>query len=100
MARGGSMPSFSSDRKVAANQPNPTKSIGPKNTTSTQPNGTNHEQQGSLSVFPSRQSAVAIESTQQRKTATAVTREVEFTILPDGRMVDLVRSTREPSNLE
>jgi hypothetical protein len=25
---------------------------------------------------------------------------VEFTILPDGRMVDLVRSTREPSNLE
>src|SRR5258708_12792393 len=100
MARGGSMPSFSSDRKAAANQPNPTKSIGPKNTPSTQPNRTNHEQQGSLSVFPSRQSAVAIESTQQRETATAPTREIEFAILPDGRIVDLIRNLRQPSKIE
>lgn len=94
------MPNFSSDRKAAANQPNPTKSIGPKNTTSTQPNRTNHEQQGSLSVFPSRQSAVAIESTQQRETATAPTREIEFAILPDGRIVDLIRNLRQPSKIE
>jgi hypothetical protein len=92
------MPNFSSDRKVAANQAKATKSIGSNNTTSTQPNETNHEQQGSLRVFPSRQSAVAIESTQQKETA--VSREVEFTILPDGRMVDLIRSIRQPSNLE
>jgi hypothetical protein len=66
----------------------------------TKPNGTNHEQQGSQSVFPIRQSAVAIESTQQAETATAVTREIEFAILPDGRMVDLVRSIRYPSKTE
>ncbi|MGC2194251.1 MAG: hypothetical protein WA628_06220 [Terriglobales bacterium] len=59
------------------------------------PNGANHEQQGSQTVFPLRQSAVAIEST-----ATAVTREVEFSVLPDGRMVDLIRSVRQPSLLE
>jgi hypothetical protein len=63
-------------------------------------NGIDHGQQGSESSFPSRQSAVAIESTQQKETAAAVTREVEFTILPDGRIVDLIRSTRQPSNLE
>jgi hypothetical protein len=98
IARGGSMPNFSSDRKVAGNEANATKSI-PKNTVSTQPNETNHEQQGSLRVFPSPQSVVAMESTQPREMATPVTREVEFTILPDGRMVDLVRSIRQPSNL-
>jgi len=31
--------------------------------------------------------------------ASPVTREVEFTILPDGRMVDLVRSIHQPSSL-
>jgi hypothetical protein len=82
---------------VAGDQANATKSIDPKNTTSTQPNETNHEQQGSLRVFPIRQSAVAIESTQEKETA--VTREVEFTILPDGRMVDLITSIRQPSKL-
>jgi hypothetical protein len=91
------MPNFSSDRKVVANQAEATKSIDPKNTTWTQPNKTNHEQQGSLHVFPSRQSAVAIESIQQKETAG--TREVEFTILPDGRMVDLITSIRQPSSL-
>jgi hypothetical protein len=65
----------------------------------TKPNGVDREQQGSLSVFPSRQSAVAIES-KKRKTATAATREVEFEVLPDGRMVDLVKSIRQPSTLE
>jgi hypothetical protein len=64
------------------------------------PNGTNHERQGLQNVFPSRQSAVAIESTQQGETATAVTREVEFAILPDGRMVDLIRNIRQPSKIE
>jgi hypothetical protein len=64
------------------------------------PNGTNHEQYGSQSVFPGRQPAVAIESTHQRETATAVTREVEFAILPDGRMVDLIRNVRQPSRME
>ena len=93
------MPNFSSDRKVAANQAKATKSIDPENTTSTQSNETNHEQLGSLRVFPSPPSVVAMESTQPREMATPVTREVEFTILPDGRMVDLVRSIRQPSNL-
>jgi len=64
------------------------------------PNGTYHEPQGSQIVFPNRQSAVAIGSTQQRETATAVTRETEFAILPDGRMVDLVSSIRQPSKIE
>jgi hypothetical protein len=64
------------------------------------PNGRNHEQQGAQIVFPDRQSAVAIESRQQREPATAVTRETEFSILPDGRMVDLIRSVRQPSNLD
>src|ERR1019366_8446408 len=91
------MPNFSSDRNVAVNQANATKSTDPQNITSTQPDGANPEQRGELRVFPSRQSAVAIESTQQKETA--VTREVEFTILPDGRMVDLIRSVRQPSNL-
>ncbi len=63
------------------------------------PNGTNHEQQSSLSVFPRRQSTVAIESTQRRETATAAAREVDFAILPGGRMVDLVRSIRQPSKM-
>jgi hypothetical protein len=63
-------------------------------------NGTNHEQQGSQSVFPGRQSAVAIESTQKREMATAVTREIEFSVLADGRMVDLVRNIRQPSKIE
>lgn len=84
---------------MAANQAKATKSIDPENTTSTQPNETNHEQQSSLHVVPSRQSVVAMESTQPREMATPVTREVEFTILPDGRMVDLVRSIRQPSGL-
>jgi hypothetical protein len=86
------------DRKVVANQAKATESIDPENTTSTQPNETNHEQQGSLRVFPSPQSVVAMESTQPREMATPLTREVEFTILPDGRMVDLV-SSRQPSGL-
>lgn len=64
------------------------------------PNGTNHEQQGTQSVFPSRQSAVAIESTQQKEIIAAVTRETEFVILPDGRMVDLIRSIHQPSKIE
>ena len=64
------------------------------------PNGTNHELQGSQGVVPNRQSAAAIESTQQRQTATAVTRETEFSILPDGRMVDLVRNMRQSASLE
>src|SRR5438552_19035425 len=64
------------------------------------PNGTNHELQGSQGVVPNRQSAAAIESTQQRQTATAVTRETEFSILPDGRMVDLVRNMRQSGSLE
>src|ERR1035441_7602083 len=63
-------------------------------------NGIDHGQQGTQSIFPSRQPAVAIKSRQQREIAAAVTREVEFTILPDGRMVDLVRSVRQPSNIE
>jgi hypothetical protein len=64
------------------------------------PNGTNHEPQGSQNVFPIRQSAVAIESTQQRETATVPTREIEFAILPDGRMVDLIRNISQPSKIE
>jgi hypothetical protein len=64
------------------------------------PNGANHETQDSQNVFPIRQSAATIESTQQRETATAVTREVEFAILPDGRMVDLIRNVRQPSKIE
>jgi hypothetical protein len=66
----------------------------------TKANGTIHEEQSTQSIFPSRQPAVAIKSRQQREIAAAVTREVEFTILPDGRMVDLVRSVRQPSNIE
>src|SRR5438132_13739942 len=64
------------------------------------PNGKNHELQGSDAVVPNRQSAAAIESKQQRQTATAVTRETEFSILPDGRMVDLVRNMRQSASLE
>jgi hypothetical protein len=64
------------------------------------PNGTNHELQGSPNVFPNRQSAAAIESTQESETATAVTREVEFSVLPDGRIVDLVTNIRQPASLE
>ena len=48
----------------------------------------------------SRQSAVAIDSTQQKEIAPAVTRETEFAILPGGQMVDLVRSLHQPSILE
>ena len=65
----------------------------------TKPNGANHEQYGPHIVLPNRQSEVANDSTKQRETAAAVEREVEFAILPDGRMVDLVRSV-QPSKLE
>ena len=64
------------------------------------PNGANHELQGSQNVFPNRQSGAAIGSTQQRETATAVTRETEFSVLPDGRIVDLIRKISQPTNLE
>ncbi len=64
------------------------------------PNGTNHEQQSSQRVLQVRQSAVEIESTRERKKITPPTREVEFAVLRDGRMVDLVRSIRQPSNLQ
>jgi hypothetical protein len=102
IARGGSMQRHptSNNRKVPANQAKTIKFNGPQNIPSAQPKRTNHEQQASLSVFPSRQSVVAIESTPQRETATAATREVEFTILPDGQMVDLVKSSRQPSTLQ
>src|SRR2546427_1254963 len=64
------------------------------------PNGANHELQGSQNVFPNRQSGAAIGSTQQRETATAVTRETEFSVLPDGRIVDLIRKISQPTKLE
>ena len=64
------------------------------------PNGIDHELQSAESVLRGRQSVVAIESRQQREPAAAVTREVEFTIMPDGRIVDLIRSARHPSNME
>ena len=65
----------------------------------TKPNGANHEQYGPHIVLPNRQSEVANDSTKQRETAAAVEREVEFAILPDGRMVDLVRSIGQSSKL-
>lgn len=63
-------------------------------------NGKRHELQGSESVFSTPQSAAVVESAQQRKPAATVAREIEFALLPDGRMVDLIRSTRQPANLE
>src|SRR5579864_7550819 len=65
----------------------------------TKPNGSNHEQHGPPIVFPKRQSEVAIESKQQKETTPGAAREVEFTILPDGSIVDLIRSHRQASSL-
>jgi len=64
------------------------------------PNLIYHDQQGLQGSFPSRQSVYPIDSAEQVKIPTAITREIQFAILPDGRIVDLVRSIREPSNLE
>jgi hypothetical protein len=63
------------------------------------PNGIDHELQSAERVLCGRQLAVAIES-KQSEVAAALTREVQFTILPDGRMVDLIRSAHHPSNIE
>jgi hypothetical protein len=63
------------------------------------PNRTNHGLQGSGAIFPFPESAVEVESTQVGDVAVAL-RETEFSILPDGRMVDLIRSTRQLGSLE
>lgn len=60
------------------------------------PNGKSQEQQSSLSVVYSRQ----FEATRQKQNATPITREVEFAVLANGAKIDLIRSLRQPSNLE
>ena len=63
------------------------------------PNGINHATQSSQHVFQNQELAVEIEPTRQKENA-PVTREVEFAALPDGRIIDLIRSIRQPSHLE
>src|ERR1700720_3658023 len=64
------------------------------------PDWTYREQQTSQGNFPSRESVFAIDSAEQTKIPSAISRETQFIILPDGRILDLIRSTRQPSNLE
>lgn len=63
------------------------------------PNWLYHEQ-GSQASFPSRQSMYEIDSAEQTKVPSAISREMQFAVLPDGRILDLIRSARQPSNLE
>jgi hypothetical protein len=50
--------------------------------------------------FAAEKPGFEIEPTQQTEIAGAVSREIEFAVLTDGRTLDLIRSGRQPSGLQ